>query len=350
MAFIYRSEIRRIFMKVLIIGATGLLGSEAAKELIKRGHEVIGMGLPPVPKGAVLPDEMQLILKDCMSLDIEELREIMTGCDGFVFAAGVDERIEGPAPIYDMFYKHNIAPLQKLLPLAKECGITQAVVCGSYFTYFERTMPEWELYKHHPYIRSRVDQARIALEYADDEFAVSVLELPYIFGAQPGRKPVWTFLVQMLQGMPKNATLYPKGGTAMITTRQVGQCIAGALEVGKGGQMIPVATYNMTWKEMLAIFHKYMGVPDKKIITLPTFLFKANAKKSAKQRVGSTNEAGLDMVKFVKVMTSEAFMSDFNAKTVFRVDYDDIDASIGESVKLCLDILQSKEEYVDMKA
>ena len=47
-------------MKVFMIGGTGLLGSEAAKELIARGHEVSSIALPPLPTGAVLPPEMTL--------------------------------------------------------------------------------------------------------------------------------------------------------------------------------------------------------------------------------------------------------------------------------------------------
>lgn len=34
-------------MNVFMIGGTGLLGSEAARELIKRGHSVTSMALPP---------------------------------------------------------------------------------------------------------------------------------------------------------------------------------------------------------------------------------------------------------------------------------------------------------------
>ena len=47
-------------MKVFMIGGTGLLGSEAAKELIARGHEVTSIALPPLPAGAVLPPEMKI--------------------------------------------------------------------------------------------------------------------------------------------------------------------------------------------------------------------------------------------------------------------------------------------------
>ena len=47
-------------MKVFMIGGTGLLGSEAAKQLIKRGHEMTSIALPPLPAGAVLPPEMKI--------------------------------------------------------------------------------------------------------------------------------------------------------------------------------------------------------------------------------------------------------------------------------------------------
>ncbi len=47
-------------MNVFMIGGTGLLGSQAAKELIERGHEVTSIALPPLPEGAVLPPEMKI--------------------------------------------------------------------------------------------------------------------------------------------------------------------------------------------------------------------------------------------------------------------------------------------------
>ena len=46
-------------MKVFMIGGTGLLGSEAAKVLISRGHEVTAMALPPLPEGGLWCDECE---------------------------------------------------------------------------------------------------------------------------------------------------------------------------------------------------------------------------------------------------------------------------------------------------
>lgn len=156
----------------------------------------------------------------------------------------MDERVEGPAPIYEMFRKYNIVPLERPLRIAKDCGVERAVILGSYFAYFDRAWSELELGKRHP----------------------------YILGAQPGCKPVWLFLVEQIQGM-KAATLYPRGGSAMVAVNQVGQCIAGAVERNSGGHSYPIGFYNLTWKEMLAIVHKYRGVPSKRIVTIPNWMY-----------------------------------------------------------------------------
>lgn len=335
-------------MKVFMIGGTGLLGSEGAKELIKRGHEVSSIALPPIPTGSNIPKEMKLTLGNYLEMSDEDLQNNMTGCEGLVFAAGVDERVEGPAPIYDMFYKYNIAPVKKLLTIAKSCSVKHAVILGSYFAYFNRIWPELELTKHHPYIRSRVDQEKMALSFADDSFDVSVLELPYIFGTQPGRKPVWVFLVEQIQNM-KGATLYPKGGSAMVTVNQVGQCIAGALENGRGGNLYPVGYYNMTWTEMLKIVHKYMGMPNKKIITIPTAIYKASMKSLVKKQIADNKEGGLQMVEFTKLMTSNLFIDNNIIIEKLGVQADDIDKAIGDSVKLCMDVLKGKTKVIGMK-
>ena len=335
-------------MKVFMIGGTGLLGSEGAWELIRRGHAVSSIALPPIPTGAQLPPEMEIQFGNYLEMSDDEVRNHMAGCEGFVFAAGVDERIEGPAPIYEMFKKYNITPLERLLRIAKESGVKHAVICGSYFAYFDRIWPEKHLYDNHPYIRSRVDQANMALSFADSSFDVAMLELPYIFGTQPGRKPVWVFLVEQIRGM-KNVTMYPKGGTTMVTVRQVGQCIASALERNKGGRNYPVGYYNLTWKEMLRIIHKYMGYPDRKILTIPNWMYVMGMKNIVKQQKAAGHEAGLNMVKFVDVMCANAFIDKDTIVNEFGVQPDDIDAAIGESIKLCLDILNDKAKVVEMR-
>jgi nucleoside-diphosphate-sugar epimerase len=266
-----------------------------------------------------------------------------------VFAAGIDERVPGPAPIYEMYKKFNITALERLIKLSKEVGVKSVVVCGSYFSYFAKIMPKEKLTKFHSYIRSRIDQEKMCLSYADDNFNVAIIEIPYVFGTQKGRAPTWTFLVEQLAGM-KKATMYPKGGTAMVTVKQVGQAIAGAVEKNKGGKCYPLGYYNMTWREMLSIFHKYMGTPDKKIITIPNWVIALNGIQTMKKIKAQGHESGLHPVKYAKIQCSELFIDKKLGCDLLGVEPDDIDHAIGDSIKLCLDILDGKVETIGMKA
>ena len=335
-------------MNIFMIGGTGLLGSQAAYELIQRGHKVSTLALPPLPAGAALPKEMNVTYGNFMELGDDELLQILSGNEGFVFAAGIDERLTAPAPIYDMFQKFNTHALERVLRLAKQAGVKHSVICGSYFTYFAKSRPRLELTKHQPYIRSRVDQEKMALSFAEPGFDVAVLELPYIFGTQPGRKPVWVFLVEQLLKMKKK-TLYPRGGTTMVTVKQVGQAVAGALEKNRGGNAYPIGYYNMTWREMLGIFHKYMGEPGKKIVTIPTFLYKLSARSTLKEHVKANLDSGLHPVEFAKLQCSNQFIDKSLGCDFLGVTEDDIDAAIGQSVTLSLDIIRNKADVVDMR-
>ena len=337
-------------MKVFIVGGTGLIGSETARELISRGHQVTAIALPPLPKGALLPPEMNIEYGNYMELNDEQLKKHLAGMDALVFAAGVDERIEGLAPIYDFFKKYNIDALERLIKVAKEVGVKHVSICGSYFSYFAKKWPHLELTKHHPYIRSRIDQEKMALSYAEKGFDVSILELPYIFGAQPGRKPVWVFLVESIRKMKKN-TLYTQGGTTMVTVKQVAQGIAGALETTSGGVAYPFGFYNYEWKDFLKIVHKHMGYPrERKVVTIPNFLFALQGAQINKAHKKKGTEGGLDMVKFTKLQTANLFIEPEEGALRLGVSEDDIDAAIGESVRLSLDILEAKTtDIVDMK-
>jgi nucleoside-diphosphate-sugar epimerase len=339
---------KEVIVKVFMIGGTGLLGSQAARELIARGHSVSSIALPPIPPGALLPPEMGIDFGNYMEMTDNELRRRFEGCEGFVFAAGIDERVEGPPPVYEMFRKYNIDPLERMLRIAKEAGVRRAVICGSYFSHFDKVRPEDQLARWHPYIRSRVDQEAMALSFAGPGFDVGILELPYIFGTQQGRKPVWIFLVEQIRGM-KGATLYPRGGTTMVTVRQVGQAVAGALERTHGGVCWPIGWWNMTWQEFLTIVHRHMGCPDKKIITIPAWLFTMGTRRIKKAQEAAGREGGLDLAKFASLQCSNQFIDRAMGCEPLGVTDDDIDAAIGESIKLCLAILDGGTQAIGMK-
>ena len=102
-----------------MIGGTGLLGCEAARIFIEKGHEVTSVALPPLPEGAPIPKEMKLQMCNIYEKTDDEIRELLKGHDCFVFAAGIDERVEYPLPF--MMHTTNITlhPLREFFLFAK---------------------------------------------------------------------------------------------------------------------------------------------------------------------------------------------------------------------------------------
>lgn len=337
-------------MNVLIFGGTGLLGCAAAQLFIDRGHTVKTIALPPLPVGAPIPEEMEITFGNFLELTDEELEAAMTGVDAFVYAAGVDERVEFPAPVYEAYKKYNIDPVDRCLAMAKKCGVKKCVVLGSYFAWLAKEKPEMKLCEKHPYIRSRVDQEEVAFKYADEDMGVAVLELPYIFGTQPGRRPVWVILIEQLQRFEKMpVTMYPAGGTAMLTVRQVAECIVGAAEQVKGARAYGISCYNLTWREFLKIVYRAMNNdPDRKIVDCPKWAFKAFGMMMRNDYAKRNIESGIDPVGLADIMAMNLFIPTDDCKELGCTP-DDIEAAIFDSIKLSKASFEGTAELLEMK-
>ncbi len=337
-------------MKVFMIGGTGLLGCEAARIFIERGHSVKSVALPPLPAGAPIPEEMELEFCNVYEKSDDEIKAMMEGYDCFVFAAGIDERVEFPAPVYDAYYKYNIAPLKRILPLCKEVGMKNAVILGSYFSYAAKQYPEMKLTEKHPYIRSRIDQEDVAFSFADESFDVAVLELPYIFGTQPGRKPVWVILIEQIKMMDKlPCTMYPGGGTAMLTVRQVGEVIVGAAEKSKGAKAWPISMYNMDWKKFLKIVYAARGMGNnRKIISIPPWMMRMGLGGVKKEYAEKGIESGIDVDGLADIMDINLFI-DRKYSVELGATEDDIEAAITDSIKVSQAVYDGTAKLLEMK-
>lgn len=338
-------------MNIFIVGGTGLLGCEAAKCLIEKGHNVKTISLPPLPKGAEMPEKMEIVFSDITKMTDEQLEKELENQDVFVFAAGIDERVECHAPVMDYYRKYNIEPLERIFPLCKKCGVKRAVVLGSYFSYLSKQRPDMQFEKKNKYFKSRLMQEELCESFADDNFSVCVLELPYIFGVQPGRKPVWTILIEQIAFMDKwGFTMYPKGGTAMLTCGQVGQAIAGACEREKSGfEAIPIGMYNMKWDKFLSIVYKARGMDEnRKILGVAPWMMKIGMIKAVVDYKKRKIDSGMDPFNLPYIMDIDLFINNSYSKAL-GVEEDDIEKAISDSIKLSVQAYNHAVDLVEMK-
>ena len=339
-------------MNVFMIGGTGLLGCEAAIQLLKNGHKVTSVALPPLPEGAPIPKEMDLIFGDINKKSDDEILHLLEGNDVFIFAAGVDERVEFPAPVMDYYKKFNIAPLERIFPLCKKAGVKKAVVLGSYFSYLSKIKPEKKYDEINPYFKSRLMQEKVCEDACKDgDFSCKVLELPYIFGTQPGRKPVWTILIEQIKMMDSLPfTLYPKGGTAMLTCRQVGEVICGAAEREVPGfEAFPIGMYNLKWDEFLKIVYAARGMGEnRKIIGVPPIMMKMGMVKVARDYKKRNIDSGMNPFNLPDIMDYDLFYSHAPSIELGATE-DDIKAAITDSIKVSQASYNGTVKLLEMK-
>jgi nucleoside-diphosphate-sugar epimerase len=319
-------------MNVIIIGGTGFIGYHAALVFLQRGHTVSILALPPLPAQELFPPEVKIRLADLNTLQDHTLLELLRGQDALVFAAGADDRTIPKAPAYEFFHEANVRTPQRLFRLARQAGVRRGVILGSYFAHFDRIWPEMELAKHHPYIRSRAAQIEATLEASLPKLELVVLELPYIFGAMPGRTPLWAPLIRYLRSpIP---LFYPRGGSNCISVKHVAEAIVGAVERAQGGDIFQVGDENLTWEDLLTRLGLAAGV-HKRVITIPDWIVGLGMRGVDLYYHLQGKEGGLDLVSFTWMQTAEAFFDPMPSRQALCYGQGGLDQAFEETVAAC---------------
>ncbi|GIF73299.1 NAD-dependent epimerase/dehydratase family protein [Asanoa siamensis] len=161
-------------MRILVVGGSGLIGAHVADVLRERGHVVT------TTARTARPGVDHLL--DLGAATVEDMRKLLEGHGGVVYAARTDEQRPLPKPIYPTFRADLVDPVVRLFTAARQEGLTRGVIMGSYYTYFDRLHPEWRLTERHIYIRCRKEQAAEGRAAAGPDLPVAVIELPFVFG------------------------------------------------------------------------------------------------------------------------------------------------------------------------
>ena len=145
-------------------------------------------------------------------------------------------------------------------------------------------------------------------------------------------------------------TMYPKGGTTMLTCRQVGQAIAGAAEREKAGfEAIPIGMYNLKWNEFLSIVYEARGMgKDRKIVSVAPWMMKMGMFKVAKDYKDRKIDSGMDPFNLPDIMDLDLFINDTYARELGATD-DDIYAAIEDSIKVSVASYNGTVKLLEMK-
>lgn len=311
----------------LVLGGTGMLGYHAVQELHRRGHKVSVLATK-MPAPDLLPEGVRVWLADLDVCGDDDIRSWLAECDAVVFAVGKDDRVTPQRPAYEFFHRANVEPAVRILRLARECGVSRAVMCSSMFVHFDRIWPDLELARHHPYVRVRREQAAAAFAAAGDAMALTILEVPYVFGSVPGRRPLWDPLVRLARS--RVPLLSAHGGTNAVAVQHVGEAIAGALDRGFHGLAL-VGEENLSWNDLMERIASALG-RSRRAHVVPNVLLRASMRASHWSFVLRGLQPGLFQPELVRAMTRGFYFDHTPFQYALGYGCGGLDAAIADTV------------------
>jgi nucleoside-diphosphate-sugar epimerase len=320
-------------MRVIVIGGTGFLGYFVAGELVARGHAVTAVGKPPAPSPGYLPPSAEVVTGDLNEMSDDTLLKLFDGAGAVVLGSGADGRDLFSVPALDGYRKANVAPIGRLVPLLHRASVPRLVILGSFYTALDRKFPDLRLGEVHPYVQSRLEQTRLSFELAGANLSVGVLELPYIFGAAPGRGTLWGFYLRHVQD--NDPVSVPTGGTACVTARQVGLATAGACERVNGHQEYAVVDCNYSYLKLYGLFAEALGLRrDFRLTDRDEAI--TQAEQQIERLAATGKEHGMHPVGLAELQAVFAYLDPEPAMEALGYNPDDLPAAIADTVRATL--------------
>ena len=317
-------------MRIVMIGGTGFLGYFTCSELLRRGHEVVAVGLKP-PEPGQMPPRAEIAILNTNDCGDSELAGLLRGCDAVIHAAGADGRNSFPAPAIDGFRAANVEPMRPLIKAMKTARCSRLVIFGSYYTALDRLYPRAGFMTGNPYPLSRKEQAELAFDLAGRDIHVAVLELPYIFGGAPGRGTLWQFYMDHVQNNDPDVPV-PAGGSACVTGQQVAMAAAGACERSEGLRHYPIGGENRSYAEIYGLFADAMGL-RRNFIAKPLAPAIAAAEVQRAKLTVSRIETGYDPVAVASWQEQLLHLDPAPAMQALGFGPDDLAAAIRDTVE-----------------
>lgn len=258
-------------MKILLLGATGLLGHNVLRQLLIDGHQVVA--LARTPKKVLIEHPMLTIVEGNLSLD--SIESAACGCNAIVNCAGVTDmsllRI-------DDYLDINAHLNERLVRAMERLGITTLV-----HTSTANTIGYGD--KH----RLANETDPIAAPFDKSFYALSKLEGEHTLEKAARTHPDWHIVtvnpgfmigdydlkpssgVLLLAGFRKRIMAAPKGGKSFVAAKDAAKAIANALTLGSNGQTYLLTGSNMSLRDLYALQASTMGYRQT-FIDLPNWM------------------------------------------------------------------------------
>lgn len=260
--------------KVLITGANGLLGSNAARALYRTGYDLKLMIRPTADIRGMADIPCELFYGNITSP--EEVAEAVKGCDYVVHTASVT----GQWGVTFQEYKAiNIDGTKNIVEACLSAGIQKLVYISTANTIGpgNKNKPGIELnafslfHLNSGYINSKYIAQQYVLEQTEKNKLPAVILNPTFMIGPYDTKPSSGQII--FHGLNKKLLFYPPGGKNFVQVEDVCSGIASALKTGTPGNIYLIAGENLTYKEFFSLLNKVTGQKSL-MIRIPPLLLK----------------------------------------------------------------------------
>ena len=241
--------------RVLVVGATGMIGSHVAADLAARGDDVTVMAR----REASDRDPRAVHALPRLRGDYTDRAmtpRALEGFDAIVFAAGNDIRHVPAEQEDETFWERTQSGgVPRFAALAKAAGVGRFVQIGSYY---HQLHPEWA--ERIPYVAARRDADARTRSLSDEGFAAMTLNPPSIVGADERGVRRFARMIAWTRGeLDEPALFAPPGGTNYMSVRSLSQAVRGALDAGEAGRAYLVGDRNLTYREYFQLLADAAG-------------------------------------------------------------------------------------------
>ena len=302
-------------MRVLVTGATGLVGSAVAKELIARGHAVRALVRATSKLSNLEGIGVELARGDV--LDAASVRAALAGCEGVVHAAGIP-RIGGPPA---QLHAVNVEGARIVLGAALEAGVSRAVLTSSTAVLGgtrtpsvadERTPGNAEALAI-PYFTSKVQGERSGLALVERGLPLVVVRPSFVLG--PG--DVLGSSAAIVVGLARHRVpAFVDGGASFCDVRDVAKGHVEALLRGRPGEVYLLGGHNLEMREMIPRTCALAGVKPPPQMPSSVAFAAAAVQEAVAKLTGGRSATTRDLVRAASLHT---FVS--SAKAVRELGY-----------------------------
>ena len=247
-------------MKALVTGATGFIGSNLVRELLKQGYQARALVRKESNRRNIRGLEVDVVLGDLR--DKTSLKNALDGCD-VLFHVAAAYTFWTPDPT--VIYETNVQGTENILTAARNTGIQKIVYTSTESTIgiadhrlgSEETEATIDSLSGH-YKKSKLLAERLALRMCQEGLPLTVVNPTMPVGPWDAKPtPTGQVVVDFLNGrMPA----YVNTGLNVVDVEDIAKGHILALEQGRIGERYILGNRNLTFRELLGILEEITGI------------------------------------------------------------------------------------------